>query len=274
MLTPNEHDFVYRLAYLPEHIPSYVETVSRATPCLLDNYLCYSRTKHLLFIGYPLGIPTGDTALVFQSAREKFNPATIAIIAPDLWYEEKPIDWEPEDYYYKLDLPVEKPSPDQSYMIRRARKELSVTEGKFGKDHKNLIKNFIATHDFSKDQKYLFKKIPEYLKKSSTARMIEARRGDELAAFSIVDLGAADFAFYLFSFRSVHLNIPGASDLLFWQMVQMAQFHKKKAINLGLGINPGIRRFKEKWDGKPFLTYTSNFISNRPFDLGGLAKKL
>jgi len=211
---------------------------------------------------------------VFQCACERFNPATIAIIAPEKWYEEKSIDWQPEDNYYKLDLPLRKPNSELVYMIRRARKDLQTSEGKFKKEHKRIIKGFIAQHQFSKEQRYIFEKIPQYLKLSSTARIVEARHGDALAAFSIIDLGSADFAFYLFNFRSNDIYIPGASDLLVWEMMLLAQANGKKAINLGLGINKGIRRFKEKWGGKPFLSYTTDMMSARPLDLGDLANKL
>ncbi|MCJ7712987.1 hypothetical protein MUO66_00810, partial [Candidatus Bathyarchaeota archaeon] len=200
MLSKNECNFICQHAYLPEHLPEYVEAVSGAKSYLIDNYLCYSRKKHLIFIGYPLGIQTGDTALVFQNACERFNPSTITIIAPERWYEEKPVDWQPDDHYYKLDLPLEKPEPEVLYMIRRAQKELQVSEGKLKKQHKKLIKDFVDQHNFSKEQRNVFKNIPQYLKNSSTARMIEAKHGNKLAAFSIVDLGSADFAFYLFNF--------------------------------------------------------------------------
>ncbi|MBW1846055.1 MAG: hypothetical protein JRG81_14905 [Deltaproteobacteria bacterium] len=274
MLNKNEYSFVYQHAYLPEHLPEHGEAISGTKSYLLDNYLCYFCKKHLIFIGYPLGIGTGDTSLVFQSACERFNPSTIAIIAPERWHEEKPVDWQPDDYYYKLDLPLEKPDPEASYMIRRARKELQVNEGKFKKEHKKIIKEFIAQHRFSKEQIHVFKKIPRYLKNSLTARIIEAKYGGEIAAFSIVDLGSSDYAFYLFNFRSKAINIPGASDLLFWEMLLLAQSGGKKAVNLGLGINDGIRRFKEKWGGRPFLPYTTDMMNAKPFDLGDLAKKL
>ena len=108
MLNKNEYNFVYQHAYLPEHLPVYVETVSGAAAYLLDNYLCYFRKNHLLFIDYPLGIQTGDTSLVFQNACERFNPSTIASITPEPWQRETPVDWQPDDYYYKLALPLEK----------------------------------------------------------------------------------------------------------------------------------------------------------------------
>jgi hypothetical protein len=104
--------------------------------------------------------------------------------------------------------------------------------------------------------------------------LFEARRGKELAAFNIVDLGSATYAFYLFSFRSHKIKVPGASDLLFHEMVKLAQAEGKKALNLGLGINTGIRRFKEKWGGIPFLDYHSMWVDKRDIDIGRLAKKL
>ena len=104
--------------------------------------------------------------------------------------------------------------------------------------------------------------------------MFEARRGKELAAFNIVDLGSANYAFYLFSFRSHKIKVPGASDLLFHEMVKLAHAAGKKAVNLGLGVNAGIRRFKEKWGGAPFLNYSSVLIDKREVDIGSLAKKL
>ena len=104
--------------------------------------------------------------------------------------------------------------------------------------------------------------------------LLEARKGKKLVAFNIVDLGAAYYAFYLFNFRSSKHNVPGASDMLVHEMVNLALIEGKKAVNLGLGINPGIRRFKEKWGGTPFMKYASAFVYKREVDLGRLAKKL
>jgi hypothetical protein len=183
-------------------------------------------------------------------------------------------DQQVSDRYYRLDLPLTAIKAAVAYMLRRARKELQVTQGHFGQAHKKLIKAFIAEHSFNRRQKYLFKHIGPYLKTSGSAVLLEARKGKKLVAFNIVDLGAADYAFYLFNFRSRKLNVPGASDLLFYEMVNLASIKGKKAVNLGLGINSGIRRFKQKWGGAPFLNYSSAFIDKREVDIGSLAKKL
>lgn len=38
-------------------------------------------------------------------------------------------------------------------------------------------------------------------------------------------------------------------------MINLVKEHRQSYINLGLGVNEGIRRFKEKWGGVPFLRY-------------------
>jgi hypothetical protein len=159
-------------------------------------------------------------------------------------------------------------------MIRRAQKELSVRTGLFGKEHRKLVRGFAAGHTLGAEQAYVFKNIQRYQNRSLTSRLLEVRKKGRLAAFTIVDLGSAQSAYYLFNFRSAKLTVPGASDLLFSEMVNLAQSEGKKTINLGLGINKGIRRFKEKWGGMPFLSYTSALVHRGPLDLGKLAQKL
>jgi hypothetical protein len=167
-------------------------------------------------------------------------------------------------------------SPDSAvaYMVRRAGKELTAARGKFNQDHRRLIKEFVKKHALNPAQIHLFKQISNYLKNAETAHLLEVRKGSFLAAFTIVDTGSVDYAFYLFNFRSGKINVPGASDLLFHEMARLAHAEKKRAINLGLGIHPGVCRFKEKWGGVPFLAYQAALVHLVPLDLGALAGKL
>jgi hypothetical protein len=275
MLSSEDSSRVYQQAYLPEHLPGYVETVSSARPHLHGNYLCFSRKAHLIFIGYPLGALSNDTPAAYASACERFDPSTVALIAPDIWLPAASVEIHPRDSYYQLRLPLKSLNPNVTYMVRRAEKELEVKYGRFGKEHKKLIKNFISGRDLTAEQVYIFEHVGNYVKHSKTARLLEARRADRLAAFTITDLGSADYAFYLFNFRSPKISVPGASDLLFNEMVRLAQSEGKRVINLGLGIHAGIRRFKEKWGGVPFLPYHSALVYRKPsLDLGKLANKL
>jgi hypothetical protein len=275
MLNTEERRLVYEHAYLPEHLPDYVEAISGAEVHLqAHNYLCFSRESHLIFIGYPLKDETSDIERAYQVACERFRPSTMAIIAPKIWLPPDTYEAQPEESYYRLDLPLPSIDAEVAYMVRRAGRELRVEEGVFGKEHKGLVKGFIAGHELSKEQKEIYKGIPRYMKHARTAHLIEARKGDHLVAFNIVDMGAAKYAFYLFNIRSTKKNVPGASDLLFHEMVRMAQAEGKKALNLGLGVHPGVRRFKEKWGGKPFLTHASALVTRKPLDMGRLADKL
>lgn len=275
MLNSEDSSRIYQHAYLPEHLPGYVESISGAHPCLCGNYLCYIRKTHLIFIGYPLGAPSDDTPGAYVAACERFDPATVALIAPEIWLDPSSVEMQPRDSYYRLNLPVETLDPHRAYMVRRAQRELTVRHGKFQREHKKLIKAFLKDHQLTSEQIYIYNRIGKYLKRASSAHLLEARKNDVLVAFTVVDTGSADYAFYLFNFRSQKHHIPGASDLLFKTMMDLARSEGKKAINLGLGIHQGIRRFKEKWGGIPFLPYAAALVDRKqPLTFGELAKKL
>lgn len=274
MLSTEERLFIYRHAYLPEHLPDYVEAISGARAHLRGNYVCFVRKNHLIFNGYPLNDNAADVAQAYKAACDLFKPATVAILAPQLWLSEESLEQQDSDHFYQLALPLTAIDSQVAYMVRRAERELSLRLGVFGRDHKRLIKDFIKIHDLKEAQIHIYKHIQHYLKRSTSARVLEARKDERLVAFTILDLGSANYAFYLFNFRSRKINVPGASDLLFKEMVELAHAEGKKAINLGLGIHPGIRRFKEKWGGVPFLPYIAAMVHRKPMDLGKLADKL
>jgi len=277
MLNSEDSSRIYQHAYLPEHLPGYVENISGADPCLNGNYLCYVRKSHLIFIGYPLGEPSDDIPSAYESACERFNPATVALITPEIWLDSATVDLHPRDSYYRLELPLKSLNPDVAYMVRRAARELKIEVGRFGRQHKKIIKSFIARQDLSDEQIHIFKHIKSYVTRSKTAHLLEARKAGQLVAFSIVDLGSARYGFYQFNFRSAEITVPGASDLLFNEMVRLSQSEGKQAINLGLGIHAGIRQFKKKWGGVPFLPYRSAFVYRKQslgLGLDELADKL
>jgi hypothetical protein len=274
MLSKEERQHVYRQAYLPEHLPDYVAAISSAEPYLINNHLCFCHRRHMMFIGFPLDDSNGDTVQAYISACERCKPATVSIIAPEIWLAESDCEKQPPDSYYRLKLPLAGLQAEVAYMVRRAQKELVVSRGQFSRDHKNIIKAFLKSRRFTREQIYLFKHLHYYLKHSTSAVLLDARKSGRLAAFTVLDLGSADYAFYLFNIRSTNFNIPGASDLLFREMVNIAQTNGKQAINLGLAVNSGIRRFKEKWGGVPFLPYEAALVDRETQDLGRLAQKL
>ena len=274
MLDDQERSWIYQRAFVPEHIPEYVEAISGAEPFLHRSYIYFLAKKHLIFNGYPLESDSDPPGQVYERLCRRIQPSTAAVVVSDPWLSADKYEQQTTDTYYRLDVPLAVMNAPVAYMLKRARKELNVSRGVFGREHKKIINAFLARHKFDRRQKYIFKHIGRYLKAGRHAVLFEARRENKLAAFNIVDLGAADYAFYLFSFRAAKIHVPGASDLLFFEMVNLANSEGKKAINLGLGVNPGIRYFKEKWGGVPFLNYCSVQIDNREVDIGRLARKL
>jgi hypothetical protein len=98
--------------------------------------------------------------------------------------------------------------------------------------------------------------MPDYVMHSSSVWVLNARdKTGKLCAFIIVELGAKNFSTYVLGSHSKKHYVPHASDLLFLEMIKLTQEHGKNTINLGLGVNEGIRRFKEKWGGFPYLNY-------------------
>lgn len=275
MLKHNEHDHIFQHAYVPEHLVDYVTAVSGAKPYYFQDYLCYFHRNHLIFIGYPLADNAVELSKVYPAADERFNPHTTILVAADLTGLPEGNETLPADHYYRLNLPLKSLNPDVAYMVRRAEKELKIEVGRFGREHKKIIKDFINRQDLTAAQIHIFKQITHYLKRSKSAYLLEARQSGRLVAFSIVDLGSARYAFYQFNFRSAKIAVPGASDFLFSEMVRLAQSEGKQAINMGLGVHAGIRRFKEKWGGKAFLAHRSVLIHRQQsLDIGKLSRKL
>jgi len=55
-------------------------------------------------------------------------------------------------------------------------------------------------------------------------------------------------------------------------MVRLAESEGKKAMNLGLGINGGVQRFKEKWGAVPFVPYASALVRRKSSGLLSLIR--
>jgi hypothetical protein len=143
-------------------------------------------------------------------------------------------------------------------MLSRAGRELSVKKSRdFGKEHQNLIEAFLNTHPVDEATRFIFERIGGYLSSSATAWVFDARDSKgELVAFDVAEFEPRNYAIYMFNFSSETFYVPGASDLLLSEVIKQAKTEKKKYINLGLGINPGVTFFKKKWGGVIFLPYT------------------
>jgi hypothetical protein len=258
MIDPAQARYLQEQAYLPEHLPGYVQAITGMEPHLVDDFACYTSRGSLVVVGYPLDgrQEPGRLTNAIQSARERFKPGAISVQSP--FELEGMQDWEisPADHYYRLDL-LDYACPKKvRNMIDRAGRELVVRRDQdFGREHRKLLDEFVRTRRLPPPEKSIFKQVEAYAKAGGGC-LIEARdRRGRLAAFDLADFSARDYAFYMFNFRSRRLPIPGASDLLLDAIVRRAQAEGKRYLNLGLGIDPGVVFFKEKWGAESFIPH-------------------
>ncbi|GAB4413799.1 MAG: hypothetical protein OHK0032_09880 [Thermodesulfovibrionales bacterium] len=259
MLSASEEEYIAENAYIPEHLSGYVVAIALAEPYIFGDYLCYHKNGHLIFVGYPFKKPFDkkDMEGILNSAIERFKPEHVALIASEAVISQGKCYKRGSDQYYKLDLPQLHIHQKLRNMITHASRELHVEkERKLSEEHKRLISEFIKSHKLDEDAEYIFERTPRYVSSVLTSMVFSARDMEgELIAFDIADFGAKDYAFYMFNFTSQKHYTPGASDLLLYEIITASREQDKRFINLGLGINDGVRFFKKKWGGMPFLNY-------------------
>lgn len=259
MLSPSEESYLKENAYIPEHLFEYVIAISESEPILIEDYLCYHKGRHLIFIGYPLTRPFVKDEM--KDSRDKaikrFDSLYVALIAPEIDIQLERCHKKGSDYYYSLNIFDLKIQKKLKNMIRRGSRELQVDIGRdIREEHRRLVTEFMTSRDLDEDTKYILRRIPEYVSSVLTSMVFSARdREGRLIAFDIADFGSKEYAFYMFNFTSKEQYIPGASDLLFYEIVKASRDYGKRFINMGLGINEGVRFFKRKWGAVPFLRY-------------------
>jgi hypothetical protein len=260
MISTAQEDYIGQYAYIPEHIPQYVTPISQTEPHLFGDFLVYAKKGHFILVGYPLKEAFEEERLerALEDAMKSLKPVTVSLIAPAIPPSLQQDSSPSMDQYYRLDLSTLSISQKSRNMLRRAGRELSVGKNPhFAQEHKKIIEEFLKSHSADEATRFIFQRIDAYLSSSKTASIFEARTGDgDLVAFDIADFMPKDYAVYMFNFRSQTRYIPGASDLLLSAVMQQAIAEGKKYINLGLGINPGVSFFKEKWGGVVFLPHT------------------
>lgn len=277
MITPPEKDFIREHAYIPEHLPDYATGVSGGEPFLAKDFVFYLFPDSLVFVGFPLRgrFEEKKMAKTLEGVIGKRSPARITIVAPSIPVRFGPPG--PADFYYRLDLKSFQIPAKVKNMVQRASRELLVKKGReLESDHLRLISEFSGARPLEEGTRSIFARIPEYLSASPTAWVFSARTNHgDLAAFDIAEFAPSGYAFYMFNFRSREKHVPGTSDLLLSEIVRTAQEQGKRAINLGLGISPGVAFFKKKWGGRPFLELRSVSYEPSPTaTLEGLLSKL
>lgn len=247
-------------AYVPEHIPALMAGISGGTPFQVNHYIGYTKDNWVIFIGYPLGeqFNAQICTSLLERVRDAFHPDYIWFIGPEIPATLKSSCRNRQsDHYFHLNLENFHPKPFLRRQVQRARERLQIQHSRsFDGEHQSLVKELERRQKLPPMIAGLYQSMPAYVGGCETARVLEARdENQKLSAFFVIETAANVFNTYLLGCHSKECYIPHASDLLFYEMIAMTRRQGKSVINLGLGVNAGIQRFKTKWGGKPVLKY-------------------
>ncbi len=260
MLTSEEEAYILEHAYVPEHCISLMTLVSGGEPFLIDDYFICHKDNWIILIGYPLedNFNTENFEAVLSKVRKKFRPDYISLVAPEMPSSLASDCQESEsDVYFTLPTqPAVIRSPVKRN-LKKARQNLRVeSSSRMQEDHQELMAEFIERAQPSDRVKRLLFKMPEFVVRADKAFVLNAwSKIDKLAAFYVVDFEARQFSNYIIGCHSRANYVLGASDLLLFELINMSLEFNKDYIHLGLAVNAGIRRFKEKWGGLPSRRY-------------------
>jgi hypothetical protein len=260
MITAQEEAYVLEKAYVPEHIVSLMALISRGDSFLTDEHLGFAKDNWLILVGYPLdgNFSRERCERIFKQTLETFRPEYMWFIGPEIPdFLLKSSRERETDQYYRLDLEKTTVKPSLQRMADKASRELAVERGhSMSKEHEALIEELLKREKLPPRLRELYRAMPYYVARSPSACVLNARdKHGTLAAFFVIDLGAKNFSTYVLGSHSKKHYVSHASDLLFLEMINLTKERGKNIINLGLGVNEGIRRFKKKWGGVPFLKY-------------------
>jgi hypothetical protein len=260
VITPEEEAYILKKAYVPEHIVSLMALISKGDPFLIGDHFGLVKDNWLILVGYPLDqhFSLERSEKIIEQVLETFRPEILWFIGPEIPISLLDSCKEREtDQYYRLDLEQTKLKPSLQRVADKASKELMVERGhSISKEHEALISELLKREKLPPRVRELYRAMHDYVGHSSSACVLNARdKNGKLCAFYVIELGAKNFSTYILGTHSKKHYVPHASDLLFLEMIKLTLEHGKTIVNLGLGVNEGIRRFKKKWGGVAFLEY-------------------
>ena len=260
MLSAEEEAYILNRAYVPEHCIRLMTLVSGGEPFLIDDHFVCRKDHRIILIGYPLqdNFDAGNFEALLSKIRKEFQSDHISLIAPEIPSSlVSECQERQSDAYFILETQKPKIRSAVKRNLKKARRNLQVelSDGMHG-GHQELMHEFVARSRLSDRVERLLFKMPEFVAGANSALVLNARdKSDKLVAFYVIDLEARDFSNYIIGCHSKKHYVIGASDLLLFELINLSLEYQKPYIHLGLGVNAGIRRFKEKWGAAPARRY-------------------
>ncbi len=271
----NDPASILRQARVPEHSVPFTEAMSGGKAFLEGGFLFITAEDWLMAIGYPLsGEYTHEAferalAAAIRRVAKRTDGVDCWAIGPDLPPRLQGSITERDQFYtLSTDAPV---PPRLRRPLEKAAGSLTVREGNlFTPAHRRLWAEFMNRHQLPPHVRELFASTSAVLNSDADLRLLDAVDKDgNLAASLLLDHTPSDFCSYLIGAHSRVHYTPHAADLLFAHMIASCKKKGKKTIHLGLGVNEGIRRFKQKWGGCPDLPFVMASWKENPQETSG-----
>jgi hypothetical protein len=267
-------------AYVPEHSVELITRLSEGEAFLFEDYFCCQTVNTLIVIGYPLehDFDLGRFEKSLNRIVKFFQPARISLIAPraPLSFRGAFVERE-SDSYYTLQLSAALPRGTVGRMVRKARESGTVGQGtELTEAHRDLAREFLERVAPPPRIAELLLRMWKYVGSSKDGVVLNAwDHSGKLAAFFVVDCAPTDFSTYIIGCHSKSNYMPGASDLLVSETIRLSMESGKRFLHLGIGVNAGIRLFKEKWGAMPTRPYElCELLIKRPSLLDSLLSGL
>jgi hypothetical protein len=265
MLSSQEESWVLDRAYLPEHVVPLMEGLSGGEACLLEGFLIFLGKGWMIFVGFPLegSYDAVEVERVLQEAHRRFSPIRVWFLGPQLpEFLEKSCQDRESDQYFRLELGANgqgqwSPPGRLRQVVARARERFSVEcHGSFGPAHRELTARFLQRARPGPRVRELYLGVDCCLSRDKSAVLLSAWDAqNRLAGYGLLELGARHFSVYVAGCAVRESWASHASDLLMAEMVRLSLQEAKQYMHLGLGVNPGISRFKRKWGGLAWMPY-------------------
>lgn len=259
-LNPSQFGIVLEQARVPEHSVQFMAAMSGGRPLLQGPYLFLHADDWLLAVGYPISpdresFSPEDFDLALRKVQNHTKTSSCWAICPELPKRLRSHRVNRDEYYV---LPASRPVPKRlSRLADKAASLLTVDTGRrFTSEHRRLWAEFTSRTVLPSNIHELYARTEGVLPHCTDLCLLNAWDGHgNLAACLLLDTAPRPFLSYLLGAYSRRHYTPYASDFLFREMIRLAREHGKEYLHLGLGVNPGIRRFKTKWGAMPGVGY-------------------
>ena len=234
---------------VPEQSAELMKSFSGGQTFVEDSYLFLFGEDWLMAIGYPeegeASEKRFDAAL--RTAIQTTGAIDVFAIAPSFPERLRPHVMDTDTYWI---LPSNAPIPTKLRgPVRHAAERLTVSESRcFTAGHRQLWAEFMNRVALPPRVRRLYALTEQGLHGSADLRLLDAHDAQgNLAESLLLDYSLPQVVSYIIGAQSRTHYTPHAADLLFAEMLKRAQAERKSVINLGLGVNEGILRFKKKW---------------------------